>query len=114
MWNKLKKFGLSIKLINIIKFIYSKANIQVSNGFQLSESIKVTKGVLQGETLYPLLFALFLFDLETFLIEKGIRGVSVMHFCEILLLAYADDIVSLADSYIGMKKILKPSMNIVL
>ena len=53
------------------------------------------------------MFALFLFDLEDFLKEKGIRGVSVTHFCEILLLAYANDIVFLADSYIGMKKILQ-------
>ena len=107
LWDKLRKVGLSSKLINIIRDFYSKSNIKISNSSQLSNSIKVTKGVLQGETLSPLLFALFLHDLESFMLERGIRGVSVNHLTEILLLAYADDIVFLADSYIGMKKVLK-------
>ena len=55
----------------------------------------------------PLLFALFLSDLELFLKSKGLRGVSVSHLSEILLLAFADDIVILADSYIAMKNVTK-------
>ena len=62
---------------------------------------------LQEEILSPLLFALFLYDLEDFLLKKGVRGVSVSHITEVLLLAYANDIVILSDTYIYMKKVLK-------
>ena len=73
----------------------------------VTDPIVINKGVLQGETLSPLLFAIFIADLEEFLINKGIRGVSVNHLVEIVLLAYADDIVIFADSYINMKKTIK-------
>ena len=101
------KIGLSTKIISIIRDFYSKSNIKISNGHQISNSIKITKGVLQGETLSSLLFALFLYDLESFLNERGITGVSVTHLKEILLLGYADDIVFFADSYNGMKRIFE-------
>ena len=73
----------------------------------ISITIRVSKGVLRGETLSSLLFALFIHDLEDFLKDKGIRGVSASHLTEILLLAYADDLVFLSDSKIGMNKLLK-------
>ena len=84
--DELRKIWLSTKIINIIRDFYSKSNIKIANGHQISNSIKTTKGVLQGEALSPLLFALFLYDLESFLNERGIRGVSVTHLKEILLL----------------------------
>ena len=107
LWDKLFKLGLSPKIIKILHSFYSKANIKISNGREESNPIEVTKGVLQEETLSPLIFTLFLSDLETYLLKKGLRGVSASHLCEILLLAYADDIVLLADSYINMKILLK-------
>lgn len=55
----------------------------------------------------PLLFAVFIADLEQFLKQEGVRGVSINHFVEILLLTYTGDIAILADSSVNMKKILK-------
>ena len=107
LWYKLSKCGISSKIINILKYLYDNAIIKVESNNNFTDPIKVTKGVLQGETLSPLLFSLFLSDLEVYLLSKGIRGVSMTHLVEILLLGYADDIVILADSYIVMKKILK-------
>lgn len=104
LWEKLWQLGMSTKFIKIMADLYSKAEIKISDGVSTSETIKVTRGVLQGETLSPLLFALFLQDLEIFLKSKGLSGVSVTHVTEILLLGYADDIVILSDSYIGIKK----------
>ena len=106
LWKKLRKIGLSSRFINILRSIYSKAKIKISDNLDYSEMIEFTIGVLQGEILSPLLFAIFLFDLEEFLRSKGIRGVSASHLIDILLLAYADDIVILADTYIIMKNIL--------
>ena len=107
LWQKLKDIGFSSKFIRILSSLYSKAKIKISDFNELSESIKVSIGVLQGEILSPLLFALFLYDLEDFLLKKGVRGVSVSHLIEVLLMAYADDIVIIADTYIYMKKVLK-------
>ena len=107
LWHKLSKKGISSKIINILKDLYSKANMVVKNDYGISFPVKITKGVLQGEILSPILFAIFIADLENFFMEKGIPGVSVNHLKEVLLLAYADDIVFLSTSYIQMKKILQ-------
>ena len=86
--------------------IYSKASIAISNTNGKTPYIKVTRGLLQGEPLSPLLFALFLSDLETFMRENGIRGVQMNHLKEVLLLGYADDLAFFADSPVQMRKIL--------
>ena len=107
LWDKLNKIGVSAKILNIIKDMYDKATLQVKVGNDHSNPYKVTRGVLQGEILSPLLFNLFISDIEKFLASKGIRGVSLNHKNELTMLAYADDMGFVADSYIQMKKILK-------
>ena len=107
LWEKLYHMGLSSKIINILKDLYRNAAVRVRGCEGMTDSIKISKGVLQGETLSPLLFSLFIADLESFLLSKNIRGVSVSHLKEIILLAYADDLLLLADSYIGMVKLLR-------
>ena len=81
--------------------------MKVRNQLGTTNSIEVTEGVLQGEILSPTIFALFIADLKNFLLSKGIRGISVTKLAEILLLAYADDIVILVDSPAMMKRTLK-------
>lgn len=98
LFNKLSQMGVSSKFLNLIKDLYAKAHIRVRGPNSLSPPINVEKGVLQGEILSPLLFALFLNDLESFLREKGCVGVAADHTQDILLLAYADDIVITVDS----------------
>ena len=56
------------------------------------------QGVLQDEILSPLLFAVFSHDLLSYLITRGCRSVSIDAFNELILLAYADDLVALADT----------------
>lgn len=72
----------------------------------MSKAVDIAKGVLQRKVLNPTFFTVFIADLEEFLNSKGITGVSTDHLTEILLLAYADDLALLADSLIGMKRIL--------
>ena len=99
--------GIFSKFINLLRSIYKNAKIAVSNNGDLTAFTEVIKGLMQGEVTSPILFSLFISDLESFLRESGIEGVQVNHIKDILLLAYADDLVFLADSYIGMKKIVK-------
>lgn len=106
LWNKLFRLGTDTKFSNILIDLYNKANMSVKGTKGTSNPIDVTNGVLQGEVLSPILFSLFIRDIEEFMLEEGIRGVSINHLIEVLLLAYADDIVVFADSQVQMRKIL--------
>ena len=59
---------------------------------------KSSEGVVQGELLSPVIFALFLADLGEFLEMKGINGITIEFNYSITLLAYADDLVFLTGS----------------
>ena len=72
-----------------------------------SKGIDVTEGVLQGETLSSLLFALFISNLEIFLKEKEVDGVTINELLKLTLLAFADDIVIFAETVESMTHILE-------
>lgn len=105
LWQQMyTKLGISASFINILIDFYDKAKISVRTTEGLSESVDITEGVLQGETLSPTLFSLFLSDLEDCFRSEGARGISVNHETDILLLAYADDIVIFSHSPVDMNK----------
>ncbi|BES98052.1 Reverse transcriptase (RNA-dependent DNA polymerase) [Nesidiocoris tenuis] len=84
--------------------LYSHATFQVRIRGQLSESIDLTEGVLQGETLSPLLFALFLADVEDYFRANNCSGLDVDGRRDALLLLYADDMVILGDSIVDINR----------
>lgn len=98
LWHKLYTRGISGKMIRIIKNLYANVNIFIELGELLSVPITYTKGVLQGDPLSPLLFAIFICDIEEHFRNLGLQGLSINAFTDILMLAYADDIVILANS----------------
>ena len=73
LWKKLHSLGLSTKFINILRNIYSQARVAITNGSEATEFTKISKGLLQGEPTSPLLFALFIADLERYLLKNGTR-----------------------------------------
>ena len=105
LWSKLSALGLSKKFVTILDNLYSKAFFILKNSN--TTQIKIGKGVLQGERLSPTLFSLLLSDIETFLREKGCRGIQIDNIHDILILAYADDIVLLAESPHMLLRILR-------
>ena len=62
LWKKLSNLEIRHKFINIIKDLYCKANMSVRTKDGLSEKCDITKGVLQGETLSPILYSLYIVD----------------------------------------------------
>jgi hypothetical protein len=95
LWIKLNKQGLSTKVINTLKAIYSRANARVRTNYDISGAFKIEKGVLQGETVSPILWNMYLEDLIGILDNSDTMPVRIMQRA-IHALLYADDIILLA------------------
>lgn len=98
LWQKLFEVGPSAKMVRLLKNIYSTAHLKLQVNGQLSKEFKINEGVLQGELLSPLLFIIFIADLEKFLRENDCEGTNIDGYMDILLLLYADDLVIMASS----------------
>ncbi len=70
LWSKLRNFGLSAQLIDVLQQLYNKASMQVKMDGELSKEFFLTRGLLQGELLSPILFAIFLSDIDSFSNKK--------------------------------------------
>lgn len=106
LWMKLSRFGISGKFIRILMSLYENATMKIKSAIDVSEGVRVTEGVLQGEVLSPLLFAIFIADFEDFLRGRGVRGIVINRMIRILMLAYADDIVIFAETWKEMETLL--------
>lgn len=100
MFQKLDYMGINGKAMRTISKIYCNASISIELDNDKSEKIKVTKGVLQGDVLSPLLYNLYTSDLGKFLRNEGFRGVAIKPNQDILLITFADDTVILINSII--------------
>ena len=88
------------------------ANIVSLNG-ELSNFFMCEKGIRQGENLSPLLFSIFLNDVEQFLCDKNCNGVNISYemddiviFLKLLILLYADDTVLMTENHKDMQTLL--------
>ena len=76
-----------------------------------SEFFDCEKGVRQGENLSPLLFAIYMKDLENFLSTNGCSGINididdatVTIFIKLLVILYADDTIIFSDNVNDFKQ----------
>ena len=95
-WQKLMNYGTDGKFIDIIKSIYSKVKSCVRSNDGLIEFFPYNKGLRQGFLLSPLLVALFLKDLNNFLLKES-SGITIWDI-QICAMLYADDLILLAES----------------
>ena len=91
--------------------MYNNIKSCVSINGNLSEYFISVNGVRQGENLSPFLFALFINDLEKFLLKFGcnqieIPGSDLQTFLKLLITLYADDTVLFASSKEDLQKCL--------
>ena len=92
LWFKLVKLGLRGNILNIVKSMY----LNVKSRKEMCNEFFCTLGVRQGQCLSPLLFSLFLNDIEDKFIHSGFEGLDVDMF-KLYMLLYADDIVIFAN-----------------
>jgi hypothetical protein len=111
LWKKLLKAGIDGPIFNVIFNLYQNAKSCVkSNGNVLSSFFPCNIGVRKGENLSPLLFGIFLNDLESHM-SKYYGGLSnlgkliadsdsndLLTFLKLYVLLYADDTVILAEN----------------
>ena len=76
LWQKLLDIGINGKVLAIIKNLYKDAKSCVKYKGEMSEFFSCGVGVRQGENLSPLLFSVFLNDLEAFLKQNN-EGIQV-------------------------------------
>ena len=116
---KLINEGVSGKFLNVVRDMYSKSKSCVLLNNEKSDHFGSYAGVRQGEILSPLLFALYINDLEGFLRSKGVQPLGgllnisgevadfndyeIAQFLSLLTLFYADDTIIFADTSIGLQ-----------
>lgn len=101
LFAKMKKLGIPEYLIKAIAEIYN------STPYTIGTTTFVTEmGLKQGCPLSPLLFALYISDIDkTFRLQQC--GGTVIGKVKIYLLSYADDIVLIAESAAELKEMLR-------
>ena len=111
LWSKLLSSDISVKLFDVIRSIYSNMKSCVSLNGSNSNCFGCYTCVQQGENLSPLLFSLFLNDMESYFDTNGIPNLKLNDpifdtLFKIQLLLYADDTVLLADNQTNLQNAL--------
>ena len=71
IWYKLLQSGASSKFVNMLKAIYKKVKSCIKVHGNLSRYFESYMGVKKGEPLSPLLFILFINDMETSIYDQS-------------------------------------------
>jgi len=93
----MKNIGVSRKFIKLIQSIYNNATAKIKTPTGLTEKIQIKSGVLQGESLSPSLFNIYLNDLPAELEKTQCVGICLGN-RKIHCLLFADDVVILATN----------------
>jgi hypothetical protein len=105
LWYKLWKCGIRGKMWRILKNIYKKVESSILLGDYRTAFFEIEVGLRQGCILSPLLFNLFINDLQEEIKKLG-KGIKIGNF-RVDMLYFADDIVLLAESREDLEKMLE-------
>ena len=82
LWQKLLKNNIDGKFFKIIYNMYQSIKSCVRLNGQVTNFFPCNIGLRQGENLSPVLFSLFLNDLEQFLEDNNCEGINIEYFSE--------------------------------
>ena len=113
LWHKLLATKINGKCLSVIQSIYQNVRSQVATHEGSTIFFPCLTGVRQGENLSPLLFSLYLNDLNHFLMSKNAGGSTcefnsedIYIYLKIMILLYADDTVLFSDTESEMQHAL--------
>ena len=92
-------------MLQLIKYMYNNVKSRVRGCNSLSEYFNCVVGLKQGEVMSPILFSLFIEDVELFLQDDVNCGLSFNHIMFVLML-FADDMVILGNSPANLQQSL--------
>ena len=104
LFKKLLKRSISVIIVRILMFWYSKQEICIKWGNETSTCFTITNGVRQGGILSPTLFSIYMDDLSFILSESGI-GCLIDDLC-INHVFYADDLCLMAPCAIALQELI--------
>lgn len=105
LWFKMSKLGIGGKMLRIVKSMYEHVRCRVRHGNEFSDFIEISVGLKQGEICSPLLWSLFIEDLELYLGSRPDSGI-LLDDLTLILLLYADDMVLFSDTAEGLQQSL--------
>ncbi|MGL5231889.1 MAG: reverse transcriptase domain-containing protein, partial [Fusobacteriaceae bacterium] len=99
LWDCLKRNGVPIKYVNLMKSLYSNSESRVRVYGKVSESFKTSSGVRQGCPISPFLFNFIMDDIMKIALRSTDDvGVELLPGPKITDIEYADDIALLGNS----------------
>ena len=122
LWRICRAYGLSDKMIKMIKLLYEDTRAEVRIDGDLSTSIQMKTGVKQGCLLSPILFNVYIdFVMRNILKQARVEGVTMSYRLgdlwnsgngsnddvKLLALMYADDIAVMCQSIQDLEKFIK-------
>ena len=106
LWKAMKEREVDEELLDRIKEVFTETKTRVRIGEEKGEEFWTGRGLRQGCPISPLLFSILLADLDEKMEKKG-KGWTILGNKRIYSLAYADDVVLLADDKGGMNLLMK-------
>ena len=111
LWSKLIRYNICGNFLNIIKNMYSSIKSCVKISGKCFELFVCSRTLRQGKNLSPLLFSLYLNDLEHFITTRNDKSIEIYDadldiLVKMLVLLYADDTVIFATSEENLVSVL--------
>ena len=113
LWRKLLVNGVDGKIFRLVSNMYKNIKSCVKNNGETSAFFASQCGVRQGENLSPVLFAMYLNDLESYLLSGGVETLDlelstqeITVYLRLLLLLYADDTAIFSNNKENFQKCL--------
>ena len=106
LFSKLKNMNISGSVLEIIKNMYNNSSCAVKIQNKTTRFFHCKTGVRQGCPLRPILFNLYINDLACHLDKATTDPLQLPNSMNISSLIYADDIVIISKSALGLEKLL--------
>ena len=107
LWCKLLLNNINGKMYKVIYNMYQNIKSRIVYNNTVSDFFDCNNGVRQGENLSPFLFSMYLNDLEQFLNDRNVNGLTSITedfeieldvYLKLFVLLYADDTVIMSES----------------